>query len=224
MRSPTGRKGGADAPFFPWSDEYSVHVRVIDNDHKELVSLVNELHEAIANGAAEGVVGHVIAGLARYANEHFAREEKLMAEYGFPGLAAHREQHRLFTRVVAAFEKVHGEAPGELDHDRLVAFLKDWLVHHILGADRQYVPYLLGEAAPAPPPAAAPEPEEPDIEEMVEVTVAVPRSRERAIRRCAYLLRAGGEGAAAIIDVVEHPLLGISLEEAKAIIDALAKE
>ncbi len=225
MRSPTGKSGGAKAPFFPWSDDYSVHVRVIDNDHKELVSLVNELHAAIAEGASEGVIGHVIAGLARYANEHFEREEKLMAEYGFPALASHREQHRLFTQVIAAFEKVHGEAPGDLDHDRLSAFLKDWLVHHILGSDRRYVPYLLGEAAPEPPPAAAdPAPIDPTLEETVEVTVTVPRSRERAIQRCAYLLRMGGEGGAAIVDIVEHPLLGLSLEEAKAIIHELFKD
>ncbi len=229
MRSPTGKAGkagGAKAPFFPWSDDYSVHVRVIDNDHKELVSLVNELHAAIAEGAAEGVVGHVIAGLARYANEHFEREEKLMAEYGFPALASHREEHRLFTRVVAAFEKVHGEAPEELDHDRLAAFLKEWLVHHILGSDRRYVPYLLGEAAPAPPepPEEVASPIDPTIEETVEVTVTVPKSRVRAIQRCAYLLRTGGEGGAAIIDIVDHPLLGLSLEEAKTIVHELFKE
>jgi len=224
MRSPTGKSGGAKAPFFPWSDDYSVHVRIIDNDHKELVSLVNELHAAIVDGASEGVVGHVIAGLARYANEHFEREEKLMAEYGFPALAAHREQHRLFTRVVAAFEKVQGAAPGDLDHDRLAVFLKDWLIHHILDLDRQYAPYLLGEAAPEPSPPATPAPIDPTVEETVEVTVTVPRSRERAIRRCAYLLRVGGEGGAAIVDIVEHPLLGLSLEEAKAIIGALFKD
>ena len=36
--------------YFPWSEEYSVHLRVIDNDHKDLVNTVNTLHEAISEG------------------------------------------------------------------------------------------------------------------------------------------------------------------------------
>jgi len=76
--------------FFPWSEEYSVHLRVIDNDHKDLVDTVNALHDGIKGGSARDKIGQIIGNLARYVDDHFVREEGLMEAYSYPNLAQHK--------------------------------------------------------------------------------------------------------------------------------------
>ena len=131
--------------FFPWSEEYSVHLRVIDNDHKDLVATVNALHDAIRDGSAKGEIGHIIGNLAHYVDDHFAREEALMEAYDYPGLADHKRIHRHLTRMVYAIRMVFASKPMEIDPAKLLRFLRDWLVHHILEEDRKYVPFLRGD-------------------------------------------------------------------------------
>lgn len=100
--------------YFPWSEEYSVHLRVIDNDHKDLVNTVNALHDAIREGATRGRIGHIIGNLAQYVDEHFSREEGLMEAYDYPGLARHKRIHRHLTRTVYAIRIIFGSKPKKI--------------------------------------------------------------------------------------------------------------
>ena len=204
--------------FFPWSNDYSVGIRLIDNDHKDLVDTVNDLHDAVQAQQADEAVTRALAMLATYVQEHFAREEKLMADYGYPGLAAHKAQHAALHRKVHAIRLVHVGAPLRLDPARLLDFLRDWLVRHILQSDLQYVPYMIGDAGRA---AGSSQGEtarqtgaaEPRESEMVEVTLKVPADKVEALRRCALLLRRGGEKAQNLEDLAD-PLENMTLEEA----------
>ena len=207
--------------YFPWSDEYSVHVRMIDNDHKDLVKTVNVLHEAISNGAPHDQISHIIASLAKYVDEHFAREEALMESYDYPALARHKRIHRQLARTVHAIRTIFNHEPNRIDPTKLLIFLRDWLVHHILKEDMQFVPYLLGEDpaesetgngenANGADPADADNGPEPATAFDVEgaksgnetVTLTVPAGKAAVLRRCARLLIEGGLDAIAIEDVV----------------------
>lgn len=206
--------------FFPWSDEYSVRLRVIDNDHKDLVNTVNALHDAITSGSARGEIGRIIGTLAQYVDEHFSREEGLMEANGYPDLAGHKRIHRHLTRQVYAIRTIFAAKPRDIDPAKLLHFLRDWLVHHILEEDRKYVPYLRGAAAqsmaPAEPAAsgraalagksAATDPEE-------TLTVKVPASKAAALRRCARFLAEDGLEAIAIEDIV-MPVGHMTFDEA----------
>ena len=64
--------------FVEWSDELSVGVEEIDEQHKVLVGLVNEMHEAIHQRHGSEVVQEILAKLADYTRIHFAVEESLM--------------------------------------------------------------------------------------------------------------------------------------------------
>lgn len=207
--------------YFPWSEEYSVHLRVIDNDHKDLVNTVNALHEAISGGANRGNIGHIIGNLAKYVDEHFSREEALMETYDYPDLARHKRIHRHLTRTVYAIRIIFGSKPKTIDPSKLLSFLRDWLIHHILEEDTKYAPYMRGDLQTDTQSVGEilDKPETPDLggdlldEEEETVTLTVPAAKAAALRRCARLLTEGGKESIAIEDIV-MPVSQMTFDEA----------
>lgn len=206
--------------FFPWSDEYSVGLRVVDNDHKDLVNTVNALHDAVTSGGDRSEIGRIIGTLAQYVDEHFAREEALMEANGYPDLAEHKCTHRHLARQVYAIRTIFASKPQQIDPAKLLRFLRDWLTNHILEEDRKYVPYLRGIAAQSSP-AAKPvvsakssKPEEaPETDPDETLTITVPASKAAVLRRCARFLANGGLEAIAIEDLV-MPIGHMTFDEA----------
>lgn len=206
--------------FFPWSDAYSVHLRVIDNDHKDLVNTVNALHDAIASGGARDEIGRIIGTLAQYVDEHFSREEGLLEANDYPDLAGHKRIHRHLTRQVYAIRTIFAAKPKEIDPAKLLRFLRDWLVHHILEEDRKYVPYLRGSAAQSTPAAEPVASAEFSMQGQAAgkdpgetLTLTVPASKAAALRRCARFLSEDGLEAIAIEDIV-MPIGHMTFDEA----------
>lgn len=129
-------------PLIEWNEKLSVGVRQFDDDHQKLVLLLNGLFEDSLSGHAKEVIGIVLDELIHYARSHFAAEESLMREYGYPKLEAHEAEHRaLIIRVLELREDYLAGANVSINLD-LATFLKNWLVDHILGADRDYGRYL----------------------------------------------------------------------------------
>jgi hemerythrin len=132
--------------YFPWSNDCSVGIRIIDNDHKDLFGMVNALHVALEGGAPAKNIDSLLAALSRYVEEHFEREEELMAAYNYPGLSAHKAKHKELALDVHALRKAHISHPHRVDRDKFLEYLKNWLSNHILRSDMDYVPYLRDQA------------------------------------------------------------------------------
>jgi len=208
-------------PFLSWSKDYSIKIRAIDNDHKELFDCVNELHRAIQDGDNDEEVSYAISLLARYVKEHFDREEQLMAKYGYPKVAEHKAEHQKLRRMVQAIWRIHADTPTRIDTDKLLAFLCEWLTKHILGSDMRYARYLLGSKAPddagdARTDEQTCETEVADTPTECKVTVKVPAEDAILIERLALLLRKGGEQAATV-QAFARSIDGIDLEESLAL-------
>ncbi len=136
-------RGSQARPFMEWSDKLSVGVAQIDNEHKRLLALLNELNRALQSGTGLGALSGVLDGLVHYAAYHFAHEEDQIVRSGYPAYEAHRLQHRALTaRVKEIFGEFQSggeeaELPGEV-----LEFLKTWLYHHIMESDRDFGAYL----------------------------------------------------------------------------------
>lgn len=76
--------------FFNWDDLGSVNIERIDNQHKKLVSYLNELFEAMRAGKGNEVLEKILNALLSYTNTHFASEEKLTQTHGYPGYLFHK--------------------------------------------------------------------------------------------------------------------------------------
>lgn len=76
--------------FIVWSDELSVGIEEIDEQHKVLVNLINRMHNAIAEKHGSEVVSGILAELVDYTKIHFAVEESLLRILGYPGYEEHK--------------------------------------------------------------------------------------------------------------------------------------
>jgi len=125
-----------------WKDSYSVGVKQLDNDHKKLIALLNQLYDGIHAGQTKEIIGPVLDQLVRYTKTHFTREEELFARTGYPATEAHiREHHGLLTRA-AEFQKRYEEGQISMLSLETMSFLKNWLNHHISESDRSYKAHM----------------------------------------------------------------------------------
>jgi hemerythrin len=120
-----------------WTDRYSVGVEEIDNQHKQLVSLLNDLFNAMRVGQANAVLGGIINQMIRYAQIHFATEEKYFDEFGFEFAADHKAEHQQFVEKVVDFKREFDKGNIVLSM-KVFNFLKSWLNDHILNEDQKY--------------------------------------------------------------------------------------
>lgn len=122
---------------FEWNDAFSVNVPAMDNQHKRLVNMVNQLYSAMQSGKGDLMVRQVLEQLVMYTKTHFAAEEDLMRKVGFPGLQTHQAEHRDMTDK--AQQMINSLKAGKMVATvSLASFLKEWLINHIQKEDRQY--------------------------------------------------------------------------------------
>lgn len=125
-----------------WTNEMSVGVKVLDEDHQKLVAMVNELHDGIVEGHRAEALVHVLDQLLSYTKSHFNREEALFERAHYPGLVAHKKEHDdLIKKALELQTRIRGGATSMLSLETM-SFLKGWLSHHILGVDKEYTKHL----------------------------------------------------------------------------------
>jgi hemerythrin-like metal-binding protein len=146
-------KGSKIGPLVEWSDDqFSVGIEQIDNEHKRLVGLLNELDRALKAGTGQGALGGILEGLYQYICYHFAHEEMLFKRSNYPGYEKHLRQHReLTTKVLEIYEDFQKGA-STMAPEEVLEFLKTWLAQHIMGSDREFGQYLLANPDALKPP------------------------------------------------------------------------
>src|SRR3989338_318479 len=127
--------------FYEWSDQLSVEVGKMDEQHKVLVSLINELHEAMKAGMGKETTGKTLKRLLEYTKTHFAAEETLMRQHSYPGLDEQKAEHAKLIQKVLDFDRDYNAGKITLTME-VMAFLKQWLNDHIGNTDKKYGPYL----------------------------------------------------------------------------------
>ena len=128
--------------FIEWSDALSIGVKTIDDQHKGLVGMVNEISEGIKGGWGKEARDAVLTRLVEYTVVHFATEESLMNISHYPGEETHKKHHASLVEMVQQYIKKYQEDPSASNYDFLF-FLKRWLVKHILKDDKMMGEYLV---------------------------------------------------------------------------------
>ncbi len=120
-----------------WDDLYSVEIQEIDEQHKCLVEIMNELYTALANRSNPELVGDVLDKLVDYTRIHFAVEETLMRLFHYEDYDNHKAIH---DTIVARVEDFQGKYHAGDTHVgmELLMFLRDWLFDHISKEDKMY--------------------------------------------------------------------------------------
>ena len=123
---------------FVWDECFITGIDVVDDQHHQLVNLINEFGALMMRPVAADKqdIESLFSGLARYARKHFAEEEQLMTEkeIDLRHVEHHVQSHDQFTEDLLIFYENITEHRSEDAHE-LLKYLINWLVYHILGTD-----------------------------------------------------------------------------------------
>ena len=124
-----------------WTEDFSVGVARIDEQHKRLIGMINRLISAPQARARSETISDLLNDMTSYAQEHFATEEALMRQYNYPQLEEHVAQHRTFREKTVGFcSAAILDAPGL--PEAMLYYLRNWLVDHILNSDMAFKPFF----------------------------------------------------------------------------------
>jgi hemerythrin len=124
-----------------WNDAMSVGIPEIDEDHKFFITLVNRFNESVADRMDIAEVRQRMQDIVNHTERHFADEEKLLNEFGYPDAADHA---RIHAQVKDELRQVMGSIPtGGTDYELIEAGLKikQKIIDHILEEDMKYAEY-----------------------------------------------------------------------------------
>jgi hemerythrin-like metal-binding protein len=127
-----------------WDESLSVGVEAIDNDHKELINLFNQLYASCS--APEGTLiateADTLARLLDYTKHHFQREETLMRQEDYPDYAFHKELHDDLLLITLNFQEQLQSSEIHEITDETLEFLRSWIVNHIMAVDMEFANYM----------------------------------------------------------------------------------
>lgn len=120
---------------FQWSEKFEIGVDKMDEEHQILIQKINRLVSAL-NGTKVEAIKNNLYDLRDYTLQHFEDEERYMESVGYPDLEAHKKIHKnMVSKFLEYQDQFHSNS---LDKKKFIAFLKNWLISHILGVDKQY--------------------------------------------------------------------------------------
>jgi hemerythrin len=128
-------------PLIEWTRELSVGVDLIDAQHQKLLSIANDLHEAMLEHRAKQVLGQIFIDLIEYTHTHFATEERFFVEFDYPDQDAHMAEHRALSSRVQEL-KSEFDAGNTAVTLEVMRFLKAWITEHLAGEDLKFAPFL----------------------------------------------------------------------------------
>ncbi len=128
-------------PIITWTEGYSVSVEEMDEQHKKLIELINGFYDALQTDTGQEVISSLFNGVLDYTKTHFAREEELMKDHGFPEYEAHKVEHNELVEEVLDIHQKYTD--GDTDTvGKLALLLSNWLMDHIVMKDKIYGAHL----------------------------------------------------------------------------------
>jgi hemerythrin len=128
---------------FVWTEDLSVKVDMIDEQHRELLKQMNDFFRAVLSGKGLEQVHDAIDFLTAYVDLHFRTEEFFMRKYKYPLYDSHRKQHELLTaEVLKAAQRIK---ETEQTRDVIVGLaskMGGWILDHVLKVDKNLGLYL----------------------------------------------------------------------------------
>jgi len=124
-------------PKITWQPEFSVNIKIIDEQHKKFIDTINILYDAMFEGKGRAVLADVFKNLEEYITTHFDTEEDFMVKFSYPGYLEQKREHDKCISKVLEFKKQFDEGEVLLSMD-VIDFLVSWLHKHLLEMDQKY--------------------------------------------------------------------------------------
>lgn len=127
--------------FVEWKDTYSVGIPAIDEQHKQVLKILNSVFASVKNRKDSKALLNNLKKLWIFTLTHFSYEETLLEVVEYPHLDEHRRNHsRMKSQTSLYIADLKVRQPDEIV---ILNFIKDWWINHINGEDKDYIDYLL---------------------------------------------------------------------------------
>lgn len=124
-----------------WQDKFSVGVPEVDHEHRELIRLINSLHETLEQAHSAERVRAALGEVHVAISAHFALEEKDMQSWGYPAYPEHKRDHeRLLEELRDLMDVIERAIPA--DTDAFGARVNAWFETHFQTHDARLHRYL----------------------------------------------------------------------------------
>ncbi|NJO89584.1 MAG: hemerythrin family protein [Chloroflexia bacterium] len=127
--------------FVLWNESYSVGIKLIDEQHKGLINILNKLYESFIDQTVGKMLEEIIRELVDYTKYHFNTEERLFTESNYPDKEKHIIEHQEFVEKVNKFKTDLENGKSSLTF-QLMNFLRNWLLNHIAMSDQAYASHF----------------------------------------------------------------------------------
>ncbi len=124
-----------------WTDDMSVGVGSIDNQHKVLIAAINEFYQSLDGSVNKDLISDLLTKMKDYSVFHFEFEEELLRRHAYPDFGNHSKEHKNFISKVEDIDKRLKEGKLVLSLE-LTSFIKEWLTNHIMIVDKKYTSFL----------------------------------------------------------------------------------
>jgi hemerythrin len=124
-----------------WRDEFKLGIASVDEEHKEMIDLINETYNCHQDHKSRVTVLDFLGEIYARISSHFALEEKLMKEQGYDEYLEHKQDHEdLLDEICEFMDDYDREKP--FDEEALGNFLENWFVAHFKSKDSRLHKYL----------------------------------------------------------------------------------
>ncbi len=126
-----------------WEDAFSTNNPEIDAQHKKWIGIYNDLHETLLHGNIEqlsSITLETLQAMQDYANFNFQYEEEYMKSIDYPNIVEHKRLHKDFDTQIYELNRNVREGKTVLNTE-IIKIIREWLVDHILQADKKYSEY-----------------------------------------------------------------------------------
>lgn len=124
-----------------WNDSFSVGNVLMDAHHRIFFEMIKEFN-GLADKNDHNAIKQRIEFLLEYAAMHLGAEEKLMLQANYPEFDGHKAVHDAFVQELLSVKASFDKDPTAITGDNILKIMQDWLVTHIVGSDKRYMPYV----------------------------------------------------------------------------------
>ena len=126
-----------------WREEFTIGLPDVDHEHRELIAMINALHESLGPDADAAQIVEALGEIHARIAAHFALEEREMRQLKYDSIAEHKDDHeRLLDDILDIIDTV--ESPAAYDPEALGERLSRWFSDHFRTHDLRLHRWLAG--------------------------------------------------------------------------------
>ncbi len=136
---------GPQPQFVAWTNQMRVEVKLLDNDHKKLLILLNELHDCAASRYAKPILEMILESLLGSLRAHFVHEERIFTETAYPSAAVQECENELMIERLKVLQARFRKCTDWESSLQVVQLLKDCIFEHLQSPGHAYLTQLKSE-------------------------------------------------------------------------------